>query len=147
MTVFVQRCPLDKSLCGSVPAPPAPLNAFFFLFNWGSSGRSYWGGSACPMKCPFRFYFIGVANPPILFPTASYHINNPLQILLCHRSSRRQTQPPLKQILSHTSPNHFCLVCVFILRILRLFAAINPCNLRLPRSSGRWYWGNLRIDF
>ena len=26
-----------------------------------SSGRWYWGVSACPMKCPFLFYFIGVA--------------------------------------------------------------------------------------
>jgi len=27
----------------SVPALFTPLNAFFFRFNWGSSGKWYWG--------------------------------------------------------------------------------------------------------
>jgi len=28
---------------GTIVLGPAPLNAFGFLFNWGSSGRWYWG--------------------------------------------------------------------------------------------------------
>ena len=60
--------------------------------------------------------------------TPQYYTNNPIQIPIGHSRSRRQTKPAIKKIRAHLPANHLYLVCVFILCILRLFAAINPCN-------------------
>jgi hypothetical protein len=47
----------------------------------------------------------------LFFTAIQYRFNNPIQIIVRHRRSRRQTEAPIKQILRYLSTNYSCLVC------------------------------------